>query len=1001
MRDPQRIVEEVQAFLMANDQTLNDRLAELAKEYKEACEEINKRLARCAQLLRQGLRAEAIHSAEAEPNLLTSLHTLDFPDRIAWLDAVGIFQLAAPPDFEHGIAEHLSAAYTEVDPHRQLLRKHRRLALARAPLRERLGVIRELARLDATNPIWDEDRRSYELARFKQIQNEAVEAARRKDAKIILALEAEVLNDPWAIRPTSSLVQAIKKAADTLRQESALRELPDVEARLNDAFSALDLGRARDERARWIALAESARLPQTHTLRERAEPALVWIDKEEEKARKYANYNQAVADLEAALDDSKSTADKLEPLHAALVRAERELVDPPGHQALTERYHRRIAHFASANSRKRVMAIGGSLAAALAIGVTAWLAFHALDEAGARQTAAQALDSAIAASQIDEVENLLLRYEQTRPSLLASTEVATRMPAVQKLREAETARKQTLANHLQEAENTPSNGKEPAGLEAARKLARTSDEKQSIEELAKKIELRDHELAGGLDRQLLPDLDAILKLVAAIQSDAGDVSVAPSDLSKRLTAARKRVDAMVPADGPVSATARQRIELVMDRLNAAQAEIDRLEKRAPTIERVTSAIRQLPEEPQVFLTAIKDRATAFAGDVREADIKRMMADPERSTWEAALAWSRQCREWQADAKRLNPDTSRQRLDYCRGHMKEYRLSPDTADVERYVAYLEPISKRAGAKESLGDRLQAVFTDPSIDPLFTIHTKSKPADAEWSSRHYCSANVSVAGSVSTLFRISSDGGTRLKTLSASLIHGNCDVSSQTKFAQAARQQIVLGDLDKDWDGTFVGWGKSIATYYDMDPICKLFLMRNLFEIGAEGSQSLREVLKPSIEELKSAEGLVRLEWLDGDLDLTKERQEAERLIAKLPKGLAGWQDAIMVAKTSDERLRKGALSPPRAIGWLERLQEGWRVRFSETESLTKVQSGAWELVVSIPEGKQAIWLPLGPLVGKVDGGVVLDRPEFGSDGRLIFARQSGGSRADAEGQGASR
>jgi len=77
MNDAQRIVDDLRSVVHASDQTYSDQLTQLAKSYVEACGEANKRLRRCDDFLRQGLRSEAIRYAEAEPSLLDQVAILD------------------------------------------------------------------------------------------------------------------------------------------------------------------------------------------------------------------------------------------------------------------------------------------------------------------------------------------------------------------------------------------------------------------------------------------------------------------------------------------------------------------------------------------------------------------------------------------------------------------------------------------------------------------------------------------------------------------------------------------------------------------------------------------------------------------------------------------------------------------------------------------------------------------------------------------------------------
>ena len=95
----------------------------------------------------------------------------------------------------------LNEAYAEEDPLQDLLRRHRRLALQRAPLRGRIAVLRQLATQDPGNHVWAEDLRAFERIWLLQIQDEATEALRRGDADWIGRLVAEVEQPSWLEPP--------------------------------------------------------------------------------------------------------------------------------------------------------------------------------------------------------------------------------------------------------------------------------------------------------------------------------------------------------------------------------------------------------------------------------------------------------------------------------------------------------------------------------------------------------------------------------------------------------------------------------------------------------------------------------------------------------------------------------------------------------------------------------------------------------------------------------
>jgi hypothetical protein len=182
MPDHHEIVDRIRGLLQAVDQTRTPELEALAASYARECGEAARRLSRCHRLLQQGLRSEAIQLAEIEPRLLDVIADLDFPERADWDELIQIYGLPDAARFPIESASFLNEAYAEEDPIQDLLRTHRRLALARGPLRARIEVMRKLAAQDANNPIWQEDLRTFEKARFRGIQSDAEDAVRRGDA---------------------------------------------------------------------------------------------------------------------------------------------------------------------------------------------------------------------------------------------------------------------------------------------------------------------------------------------------------------------------------------------------------------------------------------------------------------------------------------------------------------------------------------------------------------------------------------------------------------------------------------------------------------------------------------------------------------------------------------------------------------------------------------------------------------------------------------------------
>ena len=303
MADYHQIVDQIRAFVQSSDQTRNALLESLASTYAEACIEVNQRMGRCHRLLQQGLRSEAIQLAEAEPKLLDSLAALDFPERADWEELVQIYELASAPKLFVEKAQFLNEAYAQEDPLQDLLRMHRRLALQRAPIKSRIAIMRKLAAQDASNPIWTDDLRTFEKARFRELQSEAALAAQNRNVATISQLLAEIEQQSWVEPPPKALVQGLRKADAQFRGQQTRALLTDLDARLNDAFAARDPIRGRLARQEWIALTASAPLAPTEPIWDRVQPPLNWLQEEDCRDGLDNAHEEAIAALLCTLDD--------------------------------------------------------------------------------------------------------------------------------------------------------------------------------------------------------------------------------------------------------------------------------------------------------------------------------------------------------------------------------------------------------------------------------------------------------------------------------------------------------------------------------------------------------------------------------------------------------------------------------------------------------------------------------------------------------------------------
>ena len=305
MIDYQRTIDNIRSILASTNAPAMESMSAVALEYANACEAVNDRLRKSGQLLREGLRSEAIQQCEMEPKLLNLVAMLDLPELSAWSSFLQSNGLAPPNPLLVDVAADLNEAYTQEQPMAAVLRRHRLLALSRSPLRDRIITLRKLAKLDANNAVWHDDLRTYEHSRHQEIRRALEQEYKQGNVAALEELTHDVRSSDWLEPPPATLVQQVSDAHARVVRQRARSELQQLELQLNDAFSQFDAARGRALRERWNTCAALAHVSEDDPLYERGAPALEWLDQQDRDVADEAGYNAAVAELEQALDNEE------------------------------------------------------------------------------------------------------------------------------------------------------------------------------------------------------------------------------------------------------------------------------------------------------------------------------------------------------------------------------------------------------------------------------------------------------------------------------------------------------------------------------------------------------------------------------------------------------------------------------------------------------------------------------------------------------------------------
>ncbi|MHB1556254.1 MAG: hypothetical protein ACYC61_02120 [Isosphaeraceae bacterium] len=986
MADYHEIVEQIRTALHAGTSPQNGRLAGLASAYADACADASHRLARCQRLLQQGLRSEAIQLAEAAPKLLDALAVLDFPERPEWDDLVQMHDLAPAPRIPLEPARLLNEAYAEEDPLQDLLRRHRRLALQRAPLRQRIAVLRQLAVQDPNNAIWTDDLRAFEQVRMLEIQDEASDALRLHDPERLGRLVAEVEQSGWGDQPSRPLVQSLRKVDAQMKAERARAELEDLAGRMEEAHNNRDSFRARQSRHEWTRLAAAVSLERDDPLAQRVRPVLDWLDDQDRIDRENREHQDALDQLVRALDyPGNFPPSQLERLAHAVGSHPDGLPD-----ALRQRYITRLHDAERADTRRRRLIVAGSAAAVLLVASLVYMAVRAQARSSEAERVATRVGDHLELNELDQAVALLKKVETSDPVLLDYPALADVRARVEAEQQKETDRALKFDQAMRDAEAAPPSSSEPPALAEARKLARLDTEKSALDNLVRRRAAAIQAQQARRDKELIPRLDEIAASVDRAEARLTAPGARPEADREAITAIAEaeRGLADIADDVAISGQAVQdRSKSLSDRLDAARALIDRRGLQTRLESAITSAVAYSPDgsfSPGALTLALQAYAKAFPDTPRSRAFATTVHD--QPAWDAIGEWDRITAGWrgdrEGDAATVPPQEASARASQCRQFMTQFPASPEFDRAAAYRQAMEAMSHRSAEAEGSLGKLRALMADLLVDNLWMVTLRPPASGGE---RHYYLTEQPARDARSVRYLAGFDGKERpLNIVPAWVVR--TEVAPQTKLAARFKPLLQVSPEKIDWEPMILDMIDQVRTQPGLDPVLRVALLRNVLALGMEGSDPLQQALGGFRKLVDEADVDTNVPWMDPEnREADQVRPKALALVRSLPDIAPARKHAL----ARRDAIRRVLAERPRTVGWLAREGDAWQIRTGTTPA----PDGAIQLVVP-GDGGHSSWRKIGAVEKGKPRLAAPDDPAL-AEGRPVFLAPASPASATAK------
>lgn len=966
MPELHQIVDQIRGIVQSNDQTRSALIDRLSSAYAQACGEVNQRLGRCHRLLQQGLRSEAIQLAESEPKLLDASAVLDFPERSAWDELVAIYNLTPAPRIQVDAAQFLNQAYAEQEPLADLLRNHRRLALQRAPLRSRIAVIRQLAAQDANNLIWVDDLRTFEQARFREIQDEAAQAVQAREAGRLAKLIEELQGQAWSEPPPKALLPRLAKADAELRGQQTRTALAEVEGRLGEAFNARDPILGRSARNTWVKIASTTALGPDDPIRKRVQPVLDWLEELDRIDQAERDYNDAHGELVRLLDQRGHVSPR------SLECAARTVLDFGRGMAedLQRRYVARM-QIEEMNQKRRFWIVVGASAAAIIVvaGLSQSLVQGMLRAEKADNLAAR-IEKLInprerSDASLKEAWELVAAIKKDDPELLTHSRLSEAQEELRRLFQREQERNAEFERGLLQFSAADLAMADAPIVKRLEELAGNDPAKgERIEQIASKrgqdrviAARRAAEKVGPLLEQAETGIDRARE---CIETGAGNIAAIDGYLDQARRSLREAFSSVDTAGGRYKAREKE----LRDQLEAEERNLGTVKRRLTVAQQISDTLANGAGGEKAmmvrFARRLTDYVNAFPDDPQSAEMKRSLSD-ESSIWNAIDAWNALADRWRNDAGGLTSQAA-ERAAQCKQFLGQHPSFPDAADIAAYQRHAEAISLRGSTKEGPRNALKKLFEHPSIDQVYMLAV-SELQNGKPTTKRYYGPKPGQPGDVRFEHYTSPNLG---PLVSRKFDRDNGEIpvpAPQSNLADRVKPRLLDQANLRNWEGFVIGLFDEIVQGQDgIDPILQVQLLRSVLRLGSEGSEPMRE-LKRIVDlqqELDQAEKRVRCNWMvPEDRGVDQAREDARNVLRSL-----NLRKLEKLRTSIDETRRRIESSVHRVylcVGWLSRDGSRWELRKApQTRAsgplrvpVAKQSDGEWKPAGSIVNGQEKL------------------------------------------------
>ena len=608
--------------------------SELAQQYAELCAQANKRLANCANCLKQGMISEALRVADAEPQLLDLCAALDFIGVEKWEKLCQDRKWTAAERLDAKAIQDINDAFCSSQIVEPMLKEYRRAVRANET-RECIRLLRRLASVDKNNANWTEDLKGFERKRWGELRKEFEQANKAENIDALASLLIEI-NGEWNAPKDMQLRDEVRDACRLVYAKQAFAKGQEIVRSISGAYAALNYEQVGESLGAFERLLSDGHLTPDAPMQAQVDEAKEWYLIEKKRREDERLYEETLSRLREAVENGNPS--ELEDILNVLSRFERPIPDRLEERAKTliEGYQ-----LAQERRRKRILFSGIAVSLLLMAGILSYLAKIRFDKEVV--SISTKLEQCFSAEEVSVFETTIARAEKDQPKVFQNAEVQKlvrrtgELKAIVEKKHAAFEAAMSRLDAIRESGFAQDAGSVEGMLTEARSNAKPGVEQGRLAVFVREWEARKLELQAKVDEKALEAI-AVLEqqFEKLVQAGSNDRTAATSSLNDLKT----RFSETTSSLGQVSDAVTARVSALAGRLEGYGREIEGKEKQIALIRKARS-LREYLEGIETYARAFpEDKLTKTLGRViDEAALYRQIEEIPTACGPSNVFWA--------------------------------------------------------------------------------------------------------------------------------------------------------------------------------------------------------------------------------------------------------------------------------------------------------------------------------------------------------------------------